>query len=46
MAMRFLGILLFHDGRIADARPELEQAVRLDRSQFEATKALRARIQS
>ncbi|MGC9998917.1 MAG: tetratricopeptide repeat protein [Bryobacteraceae bacterium] len=35
-----LGILLFHDGRIADARPELEQAVRLDRSQSEAAKAL------
>jgi tetratricopeptide (TPR) repeat protein len=35
-----LGILLFHDGRIADAGPELEQAIRLDRSQFEATKAL------
>jgi len=35
-----LGILLFHDGRVADARPELEQAVRLDRSQSEAAKAL------
>ena len=40
MATRFLGILLFNDGRIAEARPELEQAVRLDRSQIEAVKAL------
>ena len=35
-----LGILLFNEGRIADARPELEWAVRLDASQGEAAKTL------
>lgn len=35
-----LGILLFDNRRIAEARPELEQAVRLDRLQSEAAKHL------